>query len=136
MKVVLDTNIILDIALKRTPFFNDSSKLISLIGLNKIDAYLTATTITDIYYIIRKSQGHVKTLSFITSLLKIVDVLSIDSRIILKSLKSDIKDFEDAIQANAAYFNQIDYLITRNKKDFINSDVKALSPKEFFQEVE
>ncbi|RUA31504.1 MAG: PIN domain-containing protein [Bacteroidetes bacterium] len=136
MKVVLDTNIILDIALKRTPFYNESAKLISLIGVGKINAFITATTITDIYYVSRKSQGHATTISFITSLLKIINVLSIDSKIILKSLKSDIKDFEDAIQANAASFNQIDYLITRNKKDFIKSDIKALTPKEFLKEQE
>lgn len=134
MRIVLDTNIILDIALKRIPFYRDSAELFSQIGLGKVSAFITATSITDIYYIAKKSQGHTTTISFIASLLKIINVLSIDSKIILKSLKSDIKDFEDAIQANAASFNQIDYLITRNKKDFIKSDVKVLTPTEFLQE--
>ncbi|SMG52094.1 Predicted nucleic acid-binding protein, contains PIN domain [Marivirga sericea] len=134
MKIVLDTNIILDIALKRTPFYEDSAKLISKIGVGKLNGFITATTITDIYYIAKKSQGHDTTISFITSLLTVINVLGVDSKIILKSLKSEIRDFEYAIQANTAYINQIDYLITRNKKDFIKSDTKVLSPTEFLVE--
>lgn len=116
MRIVLDTNIILDIALKRIPFYEDSAKLISKIGLGELNGFITATSITDIYYIARKSQGHDTTLSFITSLFTFISILGVDSKVILKPLKSDIRDFEDAIQANAAYINQIDYLITRNKK--------------------
>lgn len=65
------------------------------------------------------------------SILKIVDLIAIDKVIILKSLESGITDFEDSIQYFSAIENEIDYIITRNKKDFKNSKIPILTPKEY-----
>ena len=65
IEILLDTNIILDIALKRTPFFNKSSELFKIIEEKKIIAYINATTITDIYYISRKEKNHKTAIEFI-----------------------------------------------------------------------
>jgi predicted nucleic acid-binding protein len=131
MRILLDTNIILDIALGREPHFTDSASLFKKIDNKLIYGFVTATTITDIYYIARKEKGHQITINFISSLIEIVDVIGIDREVIIESLKSNIYDFEDAIQSVASQFNNINYIITRNQKDFVNSKVKAITPKEF-----
>lgn len=132
-KVLFDTNIILDIALKRNPYFQKALLLFGLINENKIAANITATTITDIYYITKKTTGHELALEFISNLVETVDIIGINKDIIQTALESNIKDFEDAVQISAASFATIDCIITRNKKDFINSQIEIVTPTEFLE---
>ncbi len=131
--VLFDTNIILDIALKREPFFQDAIKLFTLIDDQKIVGFVTATTITDIYYLSKKANGHAKTIQFIESLLKIVEIIGVDKTTILKAISLKIKDFEDGIQVSATLLNDIEVIITRNEKDFIGSNVIVNTPNEFLK---
>jgi len=133
MRILLDTNIILDIALGREPHFTDSASVFKKIDNKSIFGFVTATTITDIYYIAKREKGHQITLDFISSLIEIVDVVGIDRQVIIESLKSQLIDFEDAIQSVSSRLNNIDYIITRNQKDFTKSETKALIPKEFLE---
>ena len=136
-KVLFDTNIILDIALERKPFFEEAVKLFELIDSGKISAFVTATTITDIYYIAKKVRGNKESITFISNLIEIVDVLGIDKEIIVNALSKEIKDFEDAVQITASEFNEIEYIITRNKVDFKNNlTLKVFSPEEMITEIE
>lgn len=132
-KVLFDTNIILDIALKRESFFEDAFKLFSLIDQKKIIGNITASTITDIYYISKKEKGHTESINFIKGLIEVVEVIGIDKDIIIKALTSGMQDFEDAIQTCAAELNEIEVIITRNKKDFTNTSLKILTPREFLK---
>lgn len=134
-KVLFDTNIILDIALKREPHFEHVFQLFSLIDNKIIEGNITASTITDIYYISKKENGHDASIQFIRHLMEIVDVLGVDKDVILKSLESGMKDFEDAIQVSAAEFNGIEIVLTRNKKDFVGSLVKVHTPQEFLNQL-
>lgn len=136
MRVVLDTNIILDIALRRDPHFLDSSGVFKKIDSSVVYGFVTATTITDIYYISKKEKGHQVSIDFITNLIEIIDVIGIDRQVIIESLLSKIIDFEDAVQSVSSYLNNIDYIITRNQKDFSESQVKAITPKEFLDLIE
>lgn len=130
-KVLFDTNIILDIALKREAFFEDAFNLFNLIDQKKIFGNITATTITDIYYISKRERGHDKSIEFLKSLVEVVEVIGIDKDIIIQALFSEMKDFEDAVQTSAAELNDIEIIITRNKKDFTNTSLKILTPNEF-----
>lgn len=130
-RLLLDTNIILDIALKRNPHFEHSAKIFELIDKKQIIGYITASTVTDIYYISRKEKGKEIALEFITNLIEVVDVLGVDKNIIVKAIKSNLKDFEDAVQVSAAEYNEIGIIVTRNKSDFSNSSLEILTPKEF-----
>jgi predicted nucleic acid-binding protein len=132
-RLLLDTNIILDIALKRDPHFEISSKIFELIDKKRIIGYITATTVTDIYYISRKEKGNEIAIEFISNLIEIVDVIGVDKNIIIKALKSNIQDFEDAVQVSAAEYNEIEIIITRNKNDFFNSGLEILTPKELIE---
>ena len=131
MRILLDTNIILDIALAREPYFSDSANVFKKIDNAEIFGFVTATTITDIYYIGKREKSHQLTIDFLLNLIEIVDILGIDRKVIVESLDSPVVDFEDAIQSVSSYLNNIDYIITRNEKDFVKSPIKALSPADF-----
>lgn len=133
-KVLFDTNIILDIALKRESFFEDAQKLFILIDKGIISGNITASTITDIYYIAKKEKGHNEAINFIKNIIEVIDIIGIDKETITKALTSKMKDFEDAIQSSAAELHQIDLILTRNKNDFIDTTVKVFTPKEFLKD--
>ncbi len=130
-KILIDTNVILDIALDRELFVEKSVELIQLIVKNNTKAFITATTVTDIYYITQKTSGHNKTIEFLKNLFKFINIAGVDSISILNALKSDMTDFEDAVQAETAKHNDINIVITRNKNDFKNSGLMVYSPDEY-----
>ena len=133
MRLLLDTNVILDIALGREPHFSDSAALFKKIDKESMLGFITATTITDIYYIAKKYLGHQRTLDFIGNLIEAIDIIGIDKKVIMVSLTSQFSDLEDAIQSVAADINNVDYIITRNPKDFIKSEIKVLTPNDFLE---
>lgn len=134
IQALFDTNVILDIALEREPFFKEASQIFDLMDEGVVVGNITATTITDIYYVSRRSKGHNASLEFIRGLISVVDIIGIDKEIIINSLDSNLDDFEDAIQASAAKLNEIDVIITRNQKDFTNTEISVQSPSEFLAE--
>lgn len=125
-KVLFDTNIILDIALKRHPFFEDAFELFTLIDRKIISGHVTASTVTDIYYISKKEKGHTHSINFIKSLIRVVEVIRVDRKVIVKALDSNMKDLEDAVQVAASNTNQIEVIITRNQIDFVNVPLKTM----------
>ncbi len=129
-RVLLDTNIVLDIALKREPHFELSARTFELIDSKQIIGYITATTVTDIYYISRKEKGKEIAIEFISNLIDIVDIIGVDKNVIVKALNSTLDDFEDAVQVSAAEYNEIETIVTRNKTDFVNTGLEILTPKE------
>ena len=131
MRLLLDTNIILDIALKREPHYKDSATIFKKIDNKLIFGFVTATTITDIYYIAKKDKGHLLAIEFIGNLIQLINLIGIDKEIIIEALSTNLTDFEDSIQSIASSYNEIDFIITRNTKDFKGSDVKSISPIDF-----
>ncbi|MBX2964919.1 MAG: PIN domain-containing protein [Cyclobacteriaceae bacterium] len=130
-KVLFDTNIILDIALERHPFFKHALELFGLIDRKIIAGNITASSVTDIYYIAKKEKGHTDSISFIKNLVEVVEVIGVDKRVIINALTSDMKDFEDAVLASASELNEIEVIITRNKSDFKNARLRVVTPEEF-----
>ena len=130
-KLLIDTNVLLDISINRELFINDAIKFFRITKDNNSVCYITSNTITDIYYISKKVIGHSNSISFLISILKIVELINIDKTIIINALESGFSDFEDAIQYFSATESKIDYIITRNKKDFKNSKIPILTPKEY-----
>jgi len=130
-KVLLDTNIVLDIALKRDPFYDESFHVFSLINKKKIKAYITTTTITDIYYIVKRKLNHNLSIQFIEDLISVVSLINVTEKTILSAIETKNNDFEDAIQFIAAHENSLNLIITRDKKGFLNSELKVLNPTEF-----
>jgi len=129
-KILLDTNIVLDIALQRPTFYEPAKEVFNLIKQNKIIAFVSATTVTDIFYVLKREK--LEAFKYLKELLKIVDVLNVDKNIILNALYSGWIDFEDAVQSQVATENNIDAIVTRNTKDFQKSkNLEILTPKDF-----
>lgn len=133
MRVLLDTNIILDITLKQKPFVESSTSLLQALQEKNDEIFLSATTITDLYYILRKGKGKEIALSLIKNLLEFVEIASVDKNAILQALESDITDFEDAVQENSAKNENITVIITRNERDFKNSELEIYTPESYLE---
>ncbi|PKA22346.1 PIN domain nuclease [Leptospira sp. mixed culture ATI2-C-A1] len=129
--VYLDSDVIIDYLYAREPFFQESVELISLIENKKIKGYISSLIIWNIFYILAKYTNEKSARELIKEFKTIIEIISIDEKIIDLGLNSSIKDFEDSIQYFAAKSKKIKYIITRNKKDYPNGEIKPLSPKEF-----
>ncbi len=97
MKVLLDTNIIVDVALERQPFFGDSETVLSFVEQGQIEGYISASSFGDLYYIIRKDKGKDLTLEFLRNIITFCQVATVDSTAINMALTVNFRDFEDAI---------------------------------------
>jgi predicted nucleic acid-binding protein len=135
VKVLLDTNIILDFALERHPFYTNSVQVLSFIYQQQIEGYISASTFGDLYYIIRKEKGRISALSLLNRLVTFCQVSTVDQAVILMALNVNFKDFEDAIQYSTAAINQLDAIITRNPGDFPVSTPRILTPEQLIQEL-
>ncbi len=134
-KILVDTNVILDIALNRNPFVQKSSELIRLIEKDKIQAYVSATTVTDIYFIAQRKTSHNKAIEFLKNLFELIEIAGVESVSILNALNSKMKDFEDAVQCETAKQNDIQIIVTRNQSDFKDSGLKVFSPEDFINSI-
>ena len=134
-RVLLDTNIILDFALKRENFFENSKQILDLAYNKLIIAYISATTVTNIYYIAKKQKGREETIQFISSMLEFLEIATVDKRVVLGALELDFKDFEDAIQDCSATNFNIPIIITRNEADFKNSKLQIYTPEQFLRKL-
>ena len=131
MKLLIDTNVILDIALNRKPFVKHATKLFKVAHKKNFLLYISATTVTDIYYITRKECGKDMALTFLKDLSQFINIISVNKQIILQSINSDMPDFEDAIQVFSAKQETISTIITRNEADFIHSGLTIYNPECF-----
>ena len=132
MRVLVDTNVLLDAFMKREPFFEDSDRVVKLCSNKKFYGFLAAHTITNLFYILRKKNSNEKCREIIMDLLTVFKVDSINIEKISKALlDEDFKDFEDCLQVECAKAVDADYIITRDTKDFEKSTVPCVTPAEF-----
>ena len=131
MRMMIDTNVILDVLLQREPFYTGSKKVLRLCEQKKILGFVSASTITDIFYITRKATGSVdETYRVISSILKFVNVLSVSNDDVNRALQIKASDFEDCLLAVCAKSNKCDAIVTRNAKDFEPFDIPLLLPEQ------
>ncbi|NIM12944.1 MAG: PIN domain-containing protein [Candidatus Aminicenantes bacterium] len=131
-KVFFDTNIILDILLKREPFFERSQKALLEVAKRKFIPYVSGSSITDLYYICKKAGlEKEKVVEYLKDLLNTFEVLIIDKETINNAFSLDMSDFEDAVQVSACKNEGIDLIVTRNKQDFEDISISIQTPEEF-----
>lgn len=130
MRIYLDTCVIIDYLANRVPFSEDAEKILTLVANNKIYAYISASSITDIHYILKKHfQDEQITRKYMIKVLSLIEILDTLSYNIKTVFDSPINDFEDALIEEISYQNKLSYIVTRNTKDFKNSRVKVVTPK-------
>jgi len=132
LKVLFDTNIILDVLLDRKPFVEFSSGLVSFAENKVIEGYLCATTITTIDYLVAKAHGRKKAKLTIHKLLSIFQIAEVNKDVLLLSTDSNFSDFEDAVQHYAGQLAFVDSIVTRNNADFKQAEYPVYSPDELW----
>ena len=135
LKVLLDTNIMVDVALERQPFYPSSMQVLNLAYRGIVEAFISASTVSDIYYLVRKVKGHEATLEFLRIMPPICRIATVDQRVIDNALTSSFRDFEDAVQYETAIANQLDAIVTRNPQDFSGKALPILTPEALRQQL-
>lgn len=135
MKVLIDTNIILDVLCNRKDFVEDSAKVFKLCEVKKITGYISALSITNIVYIMRKELDMEKIGQILERLSLIFEIVDLRADDLKRAGKLDFKDYEDAVQSAQATRIKANYIITRNIKDFALSKVTAIKPSELIERI-
>ena len=132
MNVLIDTNVVLDAVTGRAPYHASAEKLFLLAAEDKLSAAIIASSVTDIYYLLRKhlhdAEQAKQVLFKLFNLFSILDVTGSDCE---RALTLPMPDYENALLAACAKRNRLDLIITRNLKDFTRSPVKAMAPDAF-----
>ena len=132
--VLIDTDVILDFFFDREPFAEFATDILNLCEENKLKGFTTPVIICNTYYLLRKTAKHEIVIEKIKQLLTIIDVLKIDKEVVLDSLNSDFKDFEDALQNYSAVKNgKISIVLTRNIKDYKKSELAVMTPETYLR---
>lgn len=133
MKALLDTNVVLDVLLIREPFAQMAMNLFDAVVEKKIEAYLCATTVTTIDYLVAKQKNKQESRALICRLLDLFSVAEVNQTVLNKASLSDFTDFEDAVLYQAGCYIGVDCLITRNVKDFKEAKLPIYTHAEFQQ---
>ena len=133
MKIFLDSDVILDVVLKRSKFFKDATKLFNTLNKGKVKGFTSPIIFANVCYVFTRLHSKERALEALKKLRIFLQIIPANQKIIDLSLASGFPDFEDAIQYYSALEFGIDQIITRNKKDYKKSAIPILSPKEFNQ---
>ena len=133
MRVLIDTNVILDVLCKREGFFEDADKIFKLCEVKKIEGYISALSISNLVYIMRKELDAEKIKEVLQQLSLIFKITDLKADDLKKAADMNFKDYEDALQSVCAVRLKANYIITRNIKDFTYSKVMAIKPSELLE---
>ena len=129
MRVLIDTNVVLDLLQEREPFVENATRLFERIDAGEIEGYITATTITNIYYIIRKAAGKVVAQDVIAQILSDLNICAVDLNVLEQALALNFDDFEDAVQYACAVVHNLDAIVTRDLSGFVNAEIPVVLPE-------
>jgi len=132
LRILFDTNIILDVLLNRKEFVEISSNLVGMVENNNLDGYLCATTITTLDYLISKATNRKQAKIEIQKLLTLFKIADVNSVVLKLSINSKFNDFEDAVQYYSGEYCKVQGLVTRNIKDYKNTDLPVYTPDELW----
>lgn len=130
MRILIDTNVLIDVLCKRKDFYNDSLYIWKLCETKQIDGYISSLSVANIVYVLRRALDPQKIFDIINKISLIFNICDLKENTILKAAKMRWDDFEDALQSVTAERIRAQIIITRNVKDFINSNVLAIQPSE------
>ena len=131
MKVMVDTNVILDVLLAREHFVDHAAQILGMIERSELEGHLCATTITTIDYLLNRSLTKKQSRDTLHRLMQLFEIAPVNRSVIEEALASKISDFEDAVLAQSGILAGVDLIITRNLKDFKKSTVRVVEPIEF-----
>lgn len=134
MELLIDTNVIVDVILQRKPFYENSQKVVELCYEKKMKGIVAAHSITNIWYITRKNIPQQELREILLGICNAFTVSAINKEKLVSALENtDFSDFEDCLQSECADENNVDFIITRNVKDFSGAKAKVLEPEKFLK---
>ena len=128
--ILLDTDVLIDVALDRRPHSGPASELMDRIERGSESAYIAWHSVSNLYYLVAPSRGGVSTLDFIIELTRFVAVAATGAESVHYAASLTMADFEDAMQVAAARACGAEHIVTRNVKDYERSPIRAVSPQE------
>ena len=133
-KLFVDSDVVIDYFTDRAPHANSASELFELNEQGHIKLYISAVSINNIYYIVRRFLGHKKTIEVIELLTEMTEIIGTTKKEILQALKNNFSDFEDSIQYSTVLnIKDLDAIITRNIKDYKHSSIAVMTPLNFLK---
>ena len=134
MVVLIDTNVLLDFLLHRRPFDEEANRIMKSCAEKSIHGYMAFHSVSNIFYVLRKYADEETRRLMLRDLLSVVTVTAANhDEVLIAVNRSGFKDFEDCLQDACAKEVGADYIITRNGKDFEDSVIPAISPKDFLE---
>jgi predicted nucleic acid-binding protein len=131
-KLLIDTNIVIDLLAKRQPFYTDAAVLFSLADKGQLNLFVSSLTVANTHYVLSKFQDSEKARMILRRFKVLVSVLDLNDKLIDLALNdTTFKDFEDSLQYYTALENSLDVIITRNLKDFKPSKLPVMTAGEF-----
>ena len=132
----IDTDVIIDFLIDRKPHSREAAIIFTLIEQKKLKGYVSSLTFSNLYYVLRKVEPHNKVISKLDSISRMLTILKVDQQTIKDAIVSGFSDFEDSIQYNCALdYKKIDVIITRNTKDYKNSEIPVMTPADYLKTV-
>jgi predicted nucleic acid-binding protein len=136
VRVLIDTNILLDFLLQREPFFQDAELLFDAIDSGLVIGCVTATTLTDIFYIAQKHTRSIEQArQAVAEILTVMTICPVDRAVLESAFNSGLTDFEDAVQIFCAVTQGLEAILTRDKRGFLSSPIPVLSISELLQQL-
>ena len=131
MKLLIDTNVVLDVLLRREPFSKTAAEVLNLTQRDDVQEYVSASAITDIYYIANKQMKDCDAVrDLLKRLLMVVSVVAVSEREIQNALNLAWGDFEDSVQYSVALLNEMDGIVTRNPSDYQEANIRIWLPEQ------
>ena len=129
--ILVDLNVILDVIQFRQPFYNESARVLDAVVRKEVGGWSAAHSVTKLFYVITRQRNRETAVSAITSLLDAFTVATVDDSVIRKAIVWGWAEFEDAVQMAAAASTGVDYLISRNIRDFKTDIMPVVQPAAF-----
>ena len=133
MRILLDTNVVLDFLLKRNPFDLEAKEIFKRSAIGDCQLYVSPITPINAFYTIRKEKSKATAFSSVEGLMKLVDIAKTDKKVLQGAFKISFKDYEDAVQHESAIAENLNAIVTRNEKDFKNGTIQIYSPVDFLK---
>jgi len=130
LSVLFDLNVILDVLQRREPFYDMSARALAAAETGLVESWVAAHSLTTLFYLLARYQSTVQARVALMDLLTFLSVAPLDQAVIEQALNLPYPDFEDAVQMMAAVRSGVQYLVTRNVRDYRAGPLPALQPAE------
>lgn len=133
MRVLFDTNVILDVLFSRVPHVTSATALLDMVAVKTVDGLLGATTVTTIHYLGTRAVGRAPTQRHLRTLLSLFDVAPVTRAVLADALSLGLPDYEDAVLHEAARHSAADAIVTRDPRGFSKARLKVYAPEELLR---